>query len=100
MSAAVELLPEAIHEIRSRENNHLESYLGNAIMEFEVPVSGHVTMKVYDIVGREMATLVSEDMTAGSYQVTWDAREAEAGSYWYSVQSKSFVTAGKFNLIK
>ncbi len=100
MSTVLEELPEAVAEAAPPLNNNLKTFFNSVTLKFHVPVSGHVTMKVFDIMGREMTTLISEHREAGSYHVTWDAKDAVSGAYWYSLQAKSFIDASKFNLVK
>ena len=64
-----------------------------------------VTLKVYDLLGREVATLVNEEKPAGEYEVTFDSHSSEArnlvsGIYFYQLQAGSFVETKKMILIK
>ena len=59
-----------------------------------------VTLKVYDILGSEVATLVNEEKPAGNYQVNFDASKFSSGVYFYRLQSGSFVETKKMLLIK
>lgn len=60
----------------------------------------NVTLKVYDILGREVATLVNEQKSAGTYQVTFNAGNLPSGVYFYRLQVNDFVTSKKMMLIK
>ena len=57
-------------------------------------------MKVYDILGKEIATLVNEVHQAGNYKVTFDATNLPAGIYFYRLQSGGFVKTKKMILLK
>lgn len=59
-----------------------------------------VTLKVFDILGNEVATLVNEYREAGRYEVTFDASNLASGMYLYRLQSGSFVETKKMILIK
>ncbi|MDF1612819.1 family 16 glycosylhydrolase [Stygiobacter electus] len=59
-----------------------------------------VTLKVYDILGREVATLVNEHQPAGNYEVKFDGSNLSSGIYFYRLQSGSFVQTKKFLLMK
>ncbi len=59
-----------------------------------------VTLKVYDILGREVATLVNEHQPAGNYEVKFDGSNLSSGIYFYRLQSGSFVQKKKFLLMK
>ncbi len=63
-------------------------------IRFDLPQSGLVTLKVYDILGKEVATLVNEDKSAGYYEVNFNASNFASGVYFYR------ITAGKFTAIK
>ncbi|MEW6006027.1 MAG: family 16 glycosylhydrolase [Stygiobacter sp.] len=68
-----------------------------------VSTSNHdnlVTLKVYDILGREVATLVNEHQPAGNYEVKFDGSNLSSGIYFYRLQSGSFVQTKKFLLMK
>ena len=62
--------------------------------------SHNVTLKVYDVLGREVAKLVDEENSAGSYAVKFDARGLSSGIYFYKLQSGSFLETKKMALIK
>jgi hypothetical protein len=59
-----------------------------------------VTLKVYDIVGREIATLINEHLKPGTYEVEWDASNYPSGVYFYKLSTVSFVDTKKMVLIK
>jgi hypothetical protein len=58
------------------------------------------TLKVFDVLGREVATLVDEIKQAGEYKVTWDAAKMASGIYFYRLQAGAFVETKKMMLIK
>jgi hypothetical protein len=60
----------------------------------------HVTLKVYDILGNEVATLVNEDKPAGNYEIKFDGSNLASGIYFYKLQSGSFAEAKKLLLLK
>jgi hypothetical protein len=63
-------------------------------IDFAIPQNEFVTLKIFDILGRETATLVSKDLTAGSYTVDFDASVLSSGVYFYK------ITAGNYSDIK
>ncbi|MBU0473957.1 MAG: T9SS type A sorting domain-containing protein [Bacteroidetes bacterium] len=60
----------------------------------------NITLKIYDILGREVATLVNKEQKAGNYEVQFDASNLTSGIYFYRLQSGSFVESRKMILIK
>jgi hypothetical protein len=59
-----------------------------------------VTLKVYDLLGKEVATLVNERKPAGVYQVTLDAAHLSGGMYFYTLKSGSLVETKRMTLVK
>jgi hypothetical protein len=59
-----------------------------------------VVLKVYDILGSEVATLVNNEEPAGSYEVAFDASRLASGIYFYRLQAGSFVETKKMILLK
>ena len=57
-------------------------------------------LKVYDVLGNEVATLVNEIKPAGSYQVQWDSREYPSGVYFYTLSTGNFLSTKKMILLK
>ena len=69
-------------------------------ISYALPNEGMATLKVYDILGREVATLVNEYKTVGSYNVTFDATKLSSGIYIYKLQSGNFTSVKKMQLVK
>ena len=69
-------------------------------ISFKLQVSGFTTLKVFDLLGREVRTLVNEEMKAGSYETTFDARGLASGVYFYRLQVGDFTDTKKLLLFK
>jgi hypothetical protein len=69
-------------------------------INYELPVKGFVTLKVYDILGREVATLVNEQKNQGRYSVTFDASGMATGVYIYQLRANDHVFSRKMLLLK
>ncbi|MBS1517881.1 MAG: T9SS type A sorting domain-containing protein [Bacteroidetes bacterium] len=73
-------------------------------INFGIPVSGQVNLTIYDISGKEVAVLVNEVKTAGSYSVSFNGVNLSSGIYFYRISvnanGKSFAETKKMNLIK
>jgi len=67
---------------------------------FSLPSKSFVSLKVFDALGREMATLVSEELSAGIYSKHWDATSVTSGIYFYRLQAGSFVETRKMLLVR
>jgi hypothetical protein len=73
------------------EQNYPNPFNPSTTIHYEVPEREHLVLKVYDLGGREVATLVDEVKTAGRYDVAFDAGKLASGVYFYK------LTAGSFN---
>jgi hypothetical protein len=69
-------------------------------ISWQVPVGSWQTLKIYDVLGNEVATLVDEYKTAGSYEVEWNASGLPSGVYFYQLSANGFVESKKMILIK
>ncbi|MCX8104239.1 MAG: T9SS type A sorting domain-containing protein [Ignavibacterium album] len=69
-------------------------------ISWQSPVGSRQTLKVYDILGNEVATLVDEYREAGKYEIEFDSRTLSAGIYFYRLQADNFVQTKKMILIK
>jgi hypothetical protein len=68
--------------------------------EFQVLSSKLVSIKVFDLLGREVATLVNEELMPGSYRTRWDAADMPSGVYFYRMQVGNFSVTKKMILTK
>jgi hypothetical protein len=69
-------------------------------ISYQIPERGIVTIKVYDVLGNEVATLVSEEKPVGSYKVEWNAVNLPSGIYFYRMRAGNFVETKKLILLK
>ncbi|MFC2092740.1 T9SS type A sorting domain-containing protein [Bacteroidota bacterium] len=69
-------------------------------INFDIPKSGFVTLKIYDMLGKEVQTLVSSDLTTGSYSVDFDASRLTSGVYFYKLKTNDYSDVKKMVLIK
>ncbi|MBM2841695.1 MAG: hypothetical protein HW412_2223, partial [Bacteroidetes bacterium] len=69
-------------------------------ISFQLPAVSFVTLRVFDLLGREVGTLVNKEMEAGSHSVTWDAADVSAGVYFYKLQAGAFGDVKKLLVLK
>ena len=69
-------------------------------IQFSIPQRNFVTLKIYDELGREVTTLVSKELSAGTYNFTWNADRLTSGVYFYRLFAGSFVMTKKLMLLK
>ena len=80
--------------------NYPNPFNPSTIIQYNLPKTGLVSLKIYDILGREVATLVNEQQVAGVYKVTFDASKLASGVYIYRIISGNFVSTKKMMLLK
>jgi len=69
-------------------------------INYELPITGYVKLVLYDILGRQVATLVNEKQSAGSYTAKWNAGSFASGVYFYKLTAGDFVQTKKMILSK
>jgi C1A family cysteine protease len=69
-------------------------------IQYQIPQKNHVTLKVFDVLGREVVTLVSEQKPAGAYTIQFDGSGLTSGVYFYRLQAGAYVNTKKFLLLK
>ena len=69
-------------------------------IDFQVPKSSNVKITVYDILGREVATLVNEKLSAGKYEVQWNALKFASGVYFYRIEAGQYTNVKKMVILK
>jgi hypothetical protein len=80
--------------------NYRNPFNPSTVISYQLPVSSDVTLKVYDVLGNEVATLVDEYKPAGSYEVKWSASNHSSGVYFYQLHTGNFVETKKLILMK
>ena len=67
---------------------------------YSIPKSSEVSLKIFNVLGQEVATLVNQQQNAGNYTVNFDAKSLSSGIYLYRIQAGSFVSTKKMTLLK
>jgi 5-hydroxyisourate hydrolase-like protein (transthyretin family) len=77
------------------------------VISYQLPVNSDVTLKVYDVLGNEVATLVNEEQTAGEYEVEFNTsssfrlvRNLTSGIYFYQLKAGDYIQTKKMILLK
>ena len=89
-----------IPKVFAISQNYPNPFNPSTIINYEVPKSGLVKIKIYDILGREASTLVSEEKSPGRYKVKFDGSNFASGLYFYRITSNSFIAKKKMLLLK
>ena len=82
------------------EQNYPNPFNPNTTINYRLPKSGQVTIKVYDVLGNEVKTLVNEYKPAGGYSINFDAGKLGSGVYIYRITAGGYTSAKKMTLIK
>lgn len=69
-------------------------------IRFAIPSPGFVTLKVFDVLGREIATLIQERVAAGEYSIPWNAARCASGVYYYKLETTNVVLVKKMILLR
>jgi hypothetical protein len=69
-------------------------------ISFSLPLKSFVSIKIFDLIGREVAIIVSEELSAGSYSRTWNATTMSSGIYFYRLHAGSFTETKKLVLLR
>jgi len=84
----------------SLQQNYPNPFNPVTTIKYQIPELSFVTIKVYDVLGNEIATFVKEEKPAGNYEVEFDASKLSSGFYFYRLQAGSFVETKKMVLMK
>jgi len=84
----------------SLEQNYPNPFNPITNIKYQIPEISFVTLKIYDVIGNQITTLVNEEKPAGFYNMEFDASILSSGVYFYSLQASNFVETKKMILIK
>ncbi len=107
VASAAEQLDDAMPKEYALRQNYPNPFNPSTRIRFGIPRSGKVSLKVFDLLGRELETLVAEELAPGYYEAVWKANVA-SGIYFYRIQAddastgsaRSFVQTRKMVLLK
>jgi len=80
--------------------NYPNPFNPRTLITYELPRAAHVTLKLYDVFGREVASVVDEFQNAGHRSVEWNATDVASGVYFYELTAGSFRSVKKMTLLK
>ncbi len=82
------------------KQNYPNPFNPETLIEFSIPQSSFVSLKVYNLLGKEVANLVNDSKDAGVYQVKFDGGNLSSGIYFYTLRSGNKIITKKFILTK
>ncbi|MBI5472094.1 MAG: T9SS type A sorting domain-containing protein [Ignavibacteriae bacterium] len=93
-------VPPSIPTQFNLSQNYPNPFNSSTKIEYQIPRTSHVELRVFDILGRHVATLVNEAKTPGTYEAIFDARQMASGVYFYSLSADGFASSRKALLIR
>lgn len=100
ITTGVEEIPNAIPNVYSLSQNYPNPFNPVTNIRFAIPEAGLVTMKVYNLLGQEVATLINEYKNAGTYNVDFDGFNLTSGVYFYTIDAGNYTATKKMILMK
>ena len=82
------------------EQNYPNPFNPSTVISWQLPVSSHVSLKVYDILGKEVMTLVNEHREAGYCETRFEGSSLASGMYIYRLSAGNFISTKKMLMIK
>jgi photosystem II stability/assembly factor-like uncharacterized protein len=80
--------------------NYPNPFNPSTTFRYSIPIQSKVVIKVYDILGNEIATLMDEEKSAGTYELTWNATNLSSGIYFYQLKAGDYIDTKKMILLK
>jgi len=93
-------ISSVIPERFTLDQNYPNPFNPSTTINFSLPNSGLVSLKVYDISGKEIANLVNENLTVGTYEYKFNAASLSSGIYFYTLKSDNITETKKMLLVK
>ena len=95
----VEVEALAVSELALKQN-YPNPFNPATVIKYQIPSEGHVTLKVFDMLGREVQTVVNETEEAGTHEVHFDGSKLSSGIYFYTLESAGLTQTRKMILMK
>jgi glucuronoarabinoxylan endo-1,4-beta-xylanase len=105
---AYSIQPDAVQEqhgsfqpsIFQLHQNYPNPFNPSTVIEYQIPTAENVSLKIFDMLGREVATLVNERKSPGTYEVMFDGSRLASGMYFYRLQAGNLVETKKLVLLR
>ena len=92
--------PAVLPSVMVLEQNYPNPFNPTTTIEFYIPQTDYVTIKIFDIVGREIATLMNRELVTGHQTITWNGKNVSSGIYFLKLESGELVHTKKMVLLR
>ena len=92
--------PAVLPSVMVLEQNYPNPFNPTTTIEFYIPQTDYVTIKIFDIVGREIATLMNRELVTGHQTITWNGKNVSSGIYFIKLESGELVQTKKMVLLE
>lgn len=82
------------------EQNYPNPFNPATSISFELPKNSYVTLKVFDLIGNELETLIDGELGSGSHKIIWNANSYSSGVYFYTLETDGYTSTKKMMLVK
>jgi len=96
----IQMISTEIPSAFSLSQNYPNPFNPRTVISFQLPAVSDVMLKVYDVTGKEVATLVNERLQAGTYETTFDGSGLNSGVYFYRLSTLDFTETKRMIMIK
>jgi hypothetical protein len=100
MITSTERIPANLPTQFSLSANYPNPFNPTTTIRFNIPKQSPVTLTIFDLLGREIATLVNETLNAGVYNTDWNAENYASGVYFYCLKAGGFEEVKKLILLR
>ncbi len=93
-------ISQTIPETFNLMQNYPNPFNPSTTISFSLPSKSFVSLKVYDVIGNEVATIVNQELSAGNYTKQWNAENMSSGVYYYQLKAGTFSETKKLVLLR
>jgi len=80
--------------------NYPNPFNGNTVIEYDLAIASDVKLDIFDILGRQVETIINEIQPAGRYQIAWNAGKRPSGYYFYQLRAGQYSATGRMVLLR
>lgn len=99
-AVGIQIISNEIPQTHLLSQNYPNPFNPSTKIKFEVPKSSFVSIKIYNILGKEISTIVNEYLNASTYEVEWNAINYTSGVYFYRMEAGTFIETKRMMLVK